>query len=141
MRFFFFISLVYGCMWFMRACFILFVAKALPYIADIERLFILGVGPLLVQIVLVAFSFGTVSMGRFCRHILFTKVMRMLWQRLPAITGCFLLVPMVRYTTGCWSNLKMSTINFLVYSSAINLTCGISTYFLNHHLLFEGISE
>jgi len=35
----------------------------------------------------------------------------------------------------------MSIINFLVYSSAINLTCGINTYFLNHHLLFEGISE
>lgn len=31
-----FISLVYGCMWFMGVCFILFVAKALSYIADIE---------------------------------------------------------------------------------------------------------
>lgn len=32
-------------------------------------------GPLLVQIVLVAFSFGTVSMELFCKHIPITKAM------------------------------------------------------------------
>lgn len=76
---------------------ILFVAKALAYIANIEWFVILGVGPLLVRTVLVVSSFGTVSMGLFCRHILFTKVTYWLWQQLPAITGCSLLVLMVRY--------------------------------------------
>lgn len=89
--------LFFICMWLMSVSSILFVAEALACNSDIEWLVILGVGPLLVRTVLAVSSFGTVSMGLFCRRILFTKAVWMLWQQLPVITGSSLLVLMVRY--------------------------------------------
>lgn len=50
-----------------------------------------------VLIVPAVFSFGIFSMAHFCRLILFTKVMHMLWQLLLHITGYFLQVLMGRY--------------------------------------------
>lgn len=56
-----------------------------------------GAGLLLVETVMVMFSFGIVSMERFCRRNLVTKVKSMHWQHLLAIAGYSLLVLMVRY--------------------------------------------
>lgn len=56
-----------------------------------------GAGLLLVETVMVMFSFGIVSMEPFCRHNLVIRAMSMHWQHLLAITGSSLLVLMVRY--------------------------------------------
>lgn len=63
--------------------------------------------PLLVVIVLVAFSFGTLVMELFCRPILTTRAMSMLWLQFPVIIGYFLLVQMDRYLLHYINNLEL----------------------------------
>lgn len=56
-----------------------------------------GVGLLLVETVMVMYSFGIVSMEPFCRRNRVTRAMSMHWQHLLAKAGSSLLAPMVRY--------------------------------------------